>query len=662
MQGFFHQMFQPRANNDIQAFLPANVAFIAGDAGLDAHLAAARRGECRVLLECPRTVEGIEFGAERYAESLKARSVVADGWFGPELPLHRILLQHNFVFREVRTPVAAHLAAARVAGYRNACFGLTGTEVHPLLFVHPGCANILIATTPLSSFIQSRFAPVADWRRVIGRILGFLSGDDAILPVEFSPSVHPTYAASEPLPEQFELRAFKRNAEWFYREMLFNHHGKLGVFEGYRSVIDVTGRQWLMPKMRGDCMGECAAVGALDAVLHEEAAGREMADGLLKTLFTTSLLLDDNPASQTYGSLFFDENLNSVYGDDNSRAALGAVLAGELLADERYAESVLRLAYSLWRTTGENGLREPSLFQPRSFTGGRTWKYYHGRKFDECRPHYQAWHWAFDLQMYVLSGDRRFRDHAVAALTRAIGQFPDFLWQNGATGDWARLLLPFAMLVEVEDTPEHRAWLDKVCTQFIDHMNAHHVVPELMGKVELGKYPSPRCNADHGTCEAALVQKDGDPACDLLYTMNYAFAGMHEAYMATGDSRYKAACDGMAEFFCRVQAASQAQSYLDGAWLRGFDFELWEFFGNASDSGWGPWCVETGWTNAWIAATLALRRLNRPLLCRKQHDVYRAKAPKIAGFMLEHVFPAVTYRGLRTEVDTAIVPAYAEES
>jgi len=473
--------------------------------------------------------------------------------------------------------------------------------------------------------------------------------------------VHPSYNASEPLPELCEARAFQRNAEWFYREMLFEHHGQLGVFEGYRSVIDVTGRQWPMPKMRGDCMGECAAVGAADMALHDQPAGREMAEGLLRTLFTTSLLRDDNPASQTYGSLFFDEQTNSVYGDDNSRSAFGAVLAEELLSDERYVEPVLQLAYSLWRTTGDNGLREPSLYQPLSFTDGRTWQYYRRREFPECRPHYQAWHWAFNLQMYVLSGDRRFRDHAVRGLTRAIEQFPDFQWQNGATGDWARVLLPFAMLVEVEDTPEHRVWLDKVCTHFIGHMNEHHVLPESMGKVELGKYPSPCCNADYGTREAALIQQDGDPACDLLYTMNYAFAGMHEAYMATGDSRYQAACDGMAEFFCRVQASSQAQPYLDGAWLRGFDFELWEFFGNASDLGWGPWCVETGWTNSWIAVTMALRQLRRPLLCRRQSGAYREKAPKIADFMLNNVFPSVTYRGLRTEVDTSVVPAYAEE-
>ena len=660
MQGYLHQLFRPRAKNDLAAFLPADVRFITGDCELEQHLAAARRGEARVLLECPSEVPGIEFGDERHAESFKARSVVADDWFGADLPVCRILSQHNFVFREVRSKVVSHLMAARVAGYRTACFGLEDAEKYPLLFEHPDCANILISVTPLSSFIQSRFAPAADWKIVIGRILGFLDGSDTVRRVEYVASVRPSFGPREALPADAEQRAFKRNAEWFYREMLFNHHGSLGVFEGFQSVIDVTGRQWIMPKLRGDCLGECAAVGALDAVLNREEMGREMAQGLLKTLFTTTAVRDDNPASQTFGNLFFDEAINSVYGDDNSRAALGAVLSGELLDDPRYAKEILQLAYGLWRSTGDNGLREPSLGQPRSFTAGRTWKYYRNKNYPECRPHYQAWHWAFNLQMYVLSGDRRFYDHALAAMTIAMEKFPWFLWQNGATGDWARVLLPFAMLVEADDTPEHRVWLDKVATHFIGCMNEFNTVGELMGKVELGHYPAPKSNAEHGTGEATLVQQDGDPVCDLLYTMNYAFPGMHEAFMATGDPRFKAACDRLADFFCRVQAESCDQPYLSGAWLHGFDFSLWEFFGNASDSGWGPWCVETGWTNSWIAATFALRALNRPLLSRRNAEVYRTLAPEVASMMLRMEFPSVTYRGLRTEVDTSVVPAYAE--
>ena len=662
MQGYWIQLFSPRAANDVLSFLPENVKFVKSPsaAELDDMLEAARRNEARIILECPAAYPGLEFGDEIYADSFKARSVVADNWFGDVLPLCRILTQHNFVLRVVNTVVKPHLVAARVAGYRDACFGLDDAEKHPLLFEAPDCSNILISVTPLASFIRSRFAPAADWKVVIGKLLGFLDGSDSMVKIDYELSVRPTYKADDVLPEDVEAAAFKRNAEWFYREMIYNHHGNIGVFEGLTSVIDVTGRQWVMPAMRGDCLGECSAVGALDYAISGERAGREMAEGLIRTMLDTPKVRDCCQASQTFASLFFDDSNRSVYGDDNSRAALGAILSEELLDNPKHAKRLLQLGYSLLRTTGPNGLRTPSLLQPEHFQGGKTWMYYRENNYEKCHPHYQAWHWALNCQLYALSGDKRFLDSAIAAMKEANKCFPDFYWQNGASGDWCRILLPYAMLVEVDDTPEHREWLDKVVKFFIGKLNEYFTVPEVMGKIELGHYPSPSCNADHGRGEAALVQFNGDPACDLLYSVNYGFIGLHEAYMATGNAEYKAALDGMADFFCRIQATSLDQPYIDGAWLRGFDYNLWEFFGSASDAGWGPWCVETGWTNAWIAAALALRQLNRPLLCRKHAEVYQSLAPEVAQMMFTPLMPSVTNRGTTTIINTSLTGGFAE--
>lgn len=38
----------------------------------------------------------------------------------------------------------------------------------------------------------------------------------------------------------------------------------------------------------------------------------------------------------------------------------------------------------------------------------------------------------------------------------------------------------------------------------------------------------------------------------------------------------------------------------DGTWLRSFDYGRWEYFGSSADVGWGPYCVETGWSCALI--------------------------------------------------------------
>ena len=82
---------------------------------------------------------------------------------------------------------------------------------------------------------------------------------------------------------------------------------------------------------------------------------------------------------------------------------------------------------------------------------------------------------------------------------------------------------------------------------------------------------------------------------------------LHEAAAACPDSGAAELEDKLCRFICRIQAVSEDQPYLNGAWLRGFDWELWDYYGSAADSGWGAWSIESGWTNNWISSVLAMR-------------------------------------------------------
>ena len=64
--------------------------------------------------------------------------------------------------------------------------------------------------------------------------------------------------------------------------------------------------------------------------------------------------------------------------------------------------------------------------------------------------------------------------------------------------------------------------------------------------------------------------------CDTLYTTNFAFLGLHEAALATGDPTLAEAENRLAEFLCRAQARSETHPELDGAWFRAFDYERWD--------------------------------------------------------------------------------------
>jgi hypothetical protein len=111
-----------------------------------------------------------------------------------------------------------------------------------------------------------------------------------------------------------------------------------------------------------------------------------------------------------------------------------------------------------------------------------------------------------------------------------------------------------------------------------------------------------------------------------LYTMNFAFIGLHEAYAATGQKQYKEAEDRIAEFLVRAQVRSERHQEFDGAWFRAFDFDKWDYWASNSDAGWGAWCTESGWSQSWISTVFALRLMKRSLW-----DVVSV-VPKYAAF------------------------------
>jgi hypothetical protein len=138
-------------------------------------------------------------------------------------------------------------------------------------------------------------------------------------------------------------------------------------------------------------------------------------------------------------------------------------------------------------------------------------------------------------------------------------------------------------------------------------------IREELGRPGSGMFPPPSSNARYGTGEAPLIQQNGEALADMLYTSNFAFLALHEAAAATDDPEIKAAADRLAEFLCRIQVESEDHPALDGGWFRVFDYERWEAWGSNADHGWGAWAIESGWTQGWIVAVLAMRQMDTSL-------------------------------------------------
>jgi hypothetical protein len=192
--------------------------------------------------------------------------------------------------------------------------------------------------------------------------------------------------------------------------------------------------------------------------------------------------------------------------------------------------------------------------------------------------------------------------------------YPDeWRWTNGIQQERARMLLPLAWLVRVDDSDLHRQWLRRMAEDLLARQNPCGAIAEEVGSAGHGVYNPPATNEAYGTTEAPLIQRNGDPLCDLLYTSNFALVGLYEAAAATGDPFFAEAAGKLARFLCRIQVRSETHPELDGGWFRAFDFNRWDYWASNADHGWGAWSIESGWTQSWITATLAMRQMKTSL-------------------------------------------------
>ena len=593
-------------------------------------LALAQEKQLRVYIEYPGPMAGLEIGTPR--STVWEREIVASDEFGGGLPKLHLLAIHDCHF----TPVTGKnplLVVGRVAGFDTAVFGLP-KESYPILFEVPG-RKLMIATTKLSGFITGRYAPVKDWQTIWQEILSRLDPQNATHDLVFSPAVTTAFAPAERLPRHFEKKAFAAYANWITNSRLLvtparepaikkaltgngetattpgpeglGGDGSLGILEGYASGIRYDGSQLQRLPLRADCNAESAMVLALDAAFNGTKSSRVIASNLLDYVYFNSGMCGGvraDPKQAAYGLIGWGAVspawLTANYGDDDAAAMLSTMAASACLRNGRWDEVLMRALLANLRTTGKLGFRGDRIDLPGLAQQG--WKAYHDSATINYSPHFESFLWACDLWAYRQTGFAPFLKKATNAMTMTMKVYPEgWRWKDNL--ERAHMLLCLAWLVRVEDTPEHRGWLRRVADDLLRQQSHCGSIHEW----RVSSDQIPQSNEAYGTTETPLIQQNGDPACDQLYTTGFALLGLHEAVGATGDKTLKQAEDRLAEFLCRIQIRSEKLPYLNGAWFRAFDDRQWDFWASSADVGWGAWSVEAGWGQAWTATTLGLR-------------------------------------------------------
>jgi hypothetical protein len=381
-------------------------------------------------------------------------------------------------------------------------------------------------------------------------------------------------------------------------------------------------RWWI----RNDCTGEAAMAMAFSALLDKQARRATIATNLLDTIYFTAETpwkKRMDPNQDSYGLIPWNltlahfhptekEGVGVYYGDDNARALLGTMATAGLLKSDRWDEPLMRAILANFRTTGKLGFRRNRIDEKPLVEAG--WRSFYNAETTSFAPHYQAYLWACNLWAYRQTKWAPLLERTRTALKMMMERYPSgWHWTNGLQQERARMLLPLAWMVRVEDTPEHREWLARVARDLIAAQEASGGIREELGEAGKGDYGPPKSNEEYGLKEATLIQQNGDPVVDLLYTTNFAFLGLHEAARATGEAQYVEAGNRLAKFLARIQVRSRLRPELDGAWFRAFESRRWEYWASNADGGWGAWSVETGWTQAWITSVLAMREMKTSL-------------------------------------------------
>jgi hypothetical protein len=635
---------------------------------LDAsHYEKAKTKDLRLYVEYPSFLPGINAGMPEgtYWE----RAVISSGVFAPALNKLRILAIHDchYIPVEAENP---DIVVARVAGLDSAVYGLPEVT-RPLLFKIPYSgktgSGIMVSATKLSQFITARYAPKDAWQVIWKHIFAWLNPGENTIELEWVQSVRPGFSKEEPLPEDFEQEALKKGIDWYFNSRMimnsdmldkynlpandpapasadpdlsvswpFGHRvglmpdldspegdGSFGVLEGFDAKIFYNGNQPVRWWRRNDCNGESAgAIGLAGKMLQNKKyinASGNIANWLYfnSEMSTGDRIDTGHPAYGLFGWNDVPEYAGAgsmdgfavYYGDDNARSMLGMMAAAAALETSRYNKRITEGLLGNLRVSGIYGFQPNRIDQ--GFLINEGWEHFFLQENVSYSPHYQANLWACYIWAWHHTGLDLFLERAKTAITMTMEAYPDnWVWTNGIQQERAKMLLPLAWLIRAEDTPEHREWLRLIAGDLLKEQHETGAIPESLGEKGKGGFPPPPSNEAYGTSETPLIQSNDDNVSDLLYTTAFAFLGLHEAAAATGDSCYRNAEDKLAEFLCRIQIQSGTHPELDGGWFRAFDIDRWEYWASNADAGWGAWCIESGWSQSWITAVMALRQMD----------------------------------------------------
>ena len=346
--------------------------------------------------------------------------------------------------------------------------------------------------------------------------------------MSWTEAVYPAFPEKAEITKEDRWQVIQTGVDWFYNSKFLqdssevseikitsDNFGKNGIDQCFLSKINYDGSQKISKTKRADCASESGMAIALRNLIHPNKRDKTTATNLQDFVYFNSDLQQDarndiNNPSYGFVDWFVskEEKSGIYYGDDNARVILATITSAAALNNSSWDEGVLKAILANFRSTSSTGFKPNRLKEKELNKLG--WEYYKNEKdFYQLSPHYQCWIMATYLWLYDKTKYEPLLKIGKEGIKNLMNTYPqEWHWTNGLQQERARMILPLAWLVRVEDTPEHRKWLNLMVDDLLSFQDESGAIREDLGGVGHGKYAPPKSNADYGTTEAPLIQEN----------------------------------------------------------------------------------------------------------------------------------------------------------
>ncbi len=471
-------------------------------------------------------------------------------------------------------------------------------EMFPALCAGHGFREIF-ATFELSKYRELEFPLAGQWEKLIRQIVLYLLPETvrenaekkfAAIPLPMTWTTAGKFPASK---RQQRYRAALDNLmQWYDKSgVLVNSDGSAGAMEGFRSFDHRK-----LPIIRSDCNLQIALLMELYGRLSGNERYKKISSNLVEHLWKNGFQ-DRNPKHNTYGLWKFYQDYEDfpvqVFCNDNSWGATALSELFALTGNRKYLESA--------GLTAENIRRWRVLEQTFCFLGKMLNE--DGEKYAEGILANSEVMNPFVPAMYAVYGHfsgnsdfirraeefaENYVDHPTSAQTNV---FP---------------ILMYAILFQLTAKSVYETEIRRRVERF-------EKLKTNCGGVRNILYNETKARNYYGILEVDVTHKPTDEIVDILYVNGPFVISVYTAWKATGDKYYLDFFHDVMDFLCAVQLTCP-NTKLRGAWMRGYDYRYNDYNGANGDMDWGPFCVESGWCNAWIGQALAMYLMDMDIL------------------------------------------------